>query len=167
MVLVQDEYWVTLQLDLWWVYSWSDMNLIKYILLVRWWKFTSTITISVCLHQPVASIAPGTCVRISTGAPMPPGADAVVQVEDTRLLKESEDGREELEIEILQTPVTGQDIRCSIQCFFNDIEMLFKWQAAIELALCTKCWFSFSFKSFNVFPGMFIYDFRWFTGLLL
>jgi molybdenum cofactor synthesis domain-containing protein len=29
-------------------------------------------------------VAPGTCVEIATGAPMPPGADAVVIVEDTR-----------------------------------------------------------------------------------
>lgn len=50
-------------------------------------------------------------MRISTGAPLPPGADAVVQVEDTVLLKESEDGKEELEIEILVHPSSGQDIR--------------------------------------------------------
>lgn len=50
-------------------------------------------------------------MRISTGAPLPSGADAVVQVEDTVLLKESEDGKEELEIEILVQPSSGQDIR--------------------------------------------------------
>lgn len=54
---------------------------------------------------------PGTCIRISTGAPLPPGADAVVQVEDTKLTKTTEDGREELEIEILVPPKIGQDIR--------------------------------------------------------
>ena len=32
----------------------------------------------------------GVC-RITTGAPLPPGADAVVQVEDTELLETSED----------------------------------------------------------------------------
>lgn len=34
-----------------------------------------------------AALQPGTCARISTGAAVPQGADAVVQVEDT-LLKE-------------------------------------------------------------------------------
>lgn len=52
----------------------------------------------------------GNCVRISTGAPVPPGADAVVQVEDTKLLNSSHDNKE-LEIEILVAPVEGQDIR--------------------------------------------------------
>lgn len=33
----------------------------------------------------------GTCCRITTGAPLPRGADAVVQVEDTEVVKSSED----------------------------------------------------------------------------
>ncbi|VEN63111.1 unnamed protein product [Callosobruchus maculatus] len=53
----------------------------------------------------------GEAVRISTGAPVPPGADAVVQVEDTKLLQASEDGSEEIAIEILKEPKAGQDIR--------------------------------------------------------
>lgn len=53
----------------------------------------------------------GHCIRISTGAPLPPGADAVVQVEDTELVKETDGGREELEIKILTEPKVGQDIR--------------------------------------------------------
>jgi len=55
----------------------------------------------------------GYCVRINTGAPVPNGADAVIQVEDTELTKKSQDGTEELEINIVQTtPVLkGQDIR--------------------------------------------------------
>ena len=53
----------------------------------------------------------GECVRINTGAPVPAGADAVVQVEDTRLVRASEDGKVELEIEILSSPKPGQDIR--------------------------------------------------------
>ena len=40
-----------------------------------------------------------------------PGADAVVQVEDTELMKASDDGKEELEIKILSEPVSRQDIR--------------------------------------------------------
>ena len=32
-------------------------------------------------------LKPGTCCRITTGAPIPPGADAVIQVEDTELVE--------------------------------------------------------------------------------
>ena len=60
-------------------------------------------------HQEV--LTEGQCMRINTGAPVPKGADAVVQVEDTELLKKSEDGKEELEIKIKQVPKAGQDIR--------------------------------------------------------
>ena len=42
---------------------------------------------------------------------MPAGADAVVQVEDTKLVRASDDGKIELEIEILSEPKPGQDIR--------------------------------------------------------
>jgi molybdopterin molybdotransferase len=34
-------------------------------------------------HAAAADVGPGTCVRIMTGAPVPPGADAVVPVEQT------------------------------------------------------------------------------------
>merc|ERR550539_1081102 len=60
----------------------------------------------------------GEVIRINTGAPVPPGADAVVMVEDTRLVSRTEDGEEELEVEILRGAVVGQDIRpvgCDIQ----------------------------------------------------
>ncbi len=36
-------------------------------------------------------VEPGTCVRIFTGSPLPPGADAVVMQEDTRLAPEQPD----------------------------------------------------------------------------
>ena len=51
------------------------------------------------------SLKSGFVVRINTGAPVPEGADAVVQVEDTKLIRSSEDGKEELEVEILKAPV--------------------------------------------------------------
>uniref|UniRef100_A0A8D9BYH7 Gephyrin n=1 Tax=Cacopsylla melanoneura TaxID=428564 RepID=A0A8D9BYH7_9HEMI len=51
----------------------------------------------------------GHCYRINTGAPIPQGADSVVQVEDTELIK-GEKG-EEVEINILKAPKKGQDIR--------------------------------------------------------
>jgi gephyrin len=59
-------------------------------------------------------------VRINTGAPVPAGADCVVQVEDTKLIQEADDGVTELEIEILLPPKVGQDIRYilyTVQCF--------------------------------------------------
>ncbi len=56
-------------------------------------------------------VRPGFCARISTGAPLPPGADAVVMVEETKLISASEDGRIELEIEIMSTVKAGQEIR--------------------------------------------------------
>lgn len=51
------------------------------------------------------------CVRVSTGAPIPPGADAVIQIEDTELLEKTEDGNDEKVIQILKTPLINQDIR--------------------------------------------------------
>ena len=62
-------------------------------------------------------VTQGHCVRISTGAPLPPGADAVVQVEDTKLLLETSDGAVEIEIEILVMPSVGQDIRYEMTPF--------------------------------------------------
>ena len=59
----------------------------------------------------IKTLAPGECVRINTGAPLPPGADAVVQVEDTKLVRATDDGHEELEIEILSLPTPGLDVR--------------------------------------------------------
>lgn len=50
-------------------------------------------------------------IRICTGAPIPLGADAVVQVEDTTLVDKSEDGSRELVIRINVEPKLGQDIR--------------------------------------------------------
>ncbi|KAE8354176.1 hypothetical protein BDV28DRAFT_90746 [Aspergillus coremiiformis] len=62
---------------------------------------------------PVASISyanpggtlpplePGTIARITTGAPLPPNANAVVMVEDTVLASATSDGKEEATVEIL------------------------------------------------------------------
>nr|XP_040055247.1 gephyrin a isoform X1 [Gasterosteus aculeatus aculeatus] len=62
-------------------------------------------------HQPTHTVMPGQVMRVTTGAPIPCGADAVVQVEDTELLRESEDGTEELEVRIMVQARPGQDIR--------------------------------------------------------
>ncbi|XP_058254471.1 gephyrin-like isoform X7 [Hemibagrus wyckioides] len=62
-------------------------------------------------EHPTHTVMPGQVMRVTTGAPIPCGADAVVQVEDTELLRESEDGTEELEVRILVQARPGQDIR--------------------------------------------------------
>ncbi|APA13010.1 hypothetical protein sscle_10g077800 [Sclerotinia sclerotiorum 1980 UF-70] len=72
---------------------------------------------------PVASISHATAgehpqlqegqiARITTGAPLPPGATSVVMVEDTVLKTMTEDGREEKEVEILADGVKpGENVR--------------------------------------------------------
>jgi molybdopterin molybdotransferase len=50
------------------------------------------------------AVTAGTAARIMTGAPVPPGADAIVMVEDTR---RTDDGR----VEILEAAQTGQHVR--------------------------------------------------------
>uniref|UniRef100_A0A8C9ZYT1 Gephyrin a n=1 Tax=Sander lucioperca TaxID=283035 RepID=A0A8C9ZYT1_SANLU len=62
-------------------------------------------------QQPTHTVMPGQVMRVTTGAPIPCGADAVVQIEDTELLRESEDGTEELEVRIMVQARPGQDIR--------------------------------------------------------
>ena len=52
------------------------------------------------------SVEPGTAMRIMTGAPVPPGADTVIQVELTR-----SDGPESEWVEILQEVAPGNNIR--------------------------------------------------------
>jgi molybdopterin molybdotransferase len=49
------------------------------------------------------AVTPGTAIRIMTGAPIPPGADAVVQVEETRAAGE--------QVEVFTTVRVGQFIR--------------------------------------------------------
>jgi molybdopterin molybdotransferase len=53
--------------------------------------------------QPGAPLAPGTAARIFTGAPIPPGADAVVMQESTA----AQDGQ----VEIREQPTPGQWVR--------------------------------------------------------
>ncbi|KAL9611081.1 MAG: hypothetical protein Q9167_004253 [Letrouitia subvulpina] len=55
-------------------------------------------------HASPGGIEPlkrGQIARITTGAPLPPGATSVVMVEDTVLRSTTEDGKEEREVEIL------------------------------------------------------------------
>ncbi|KAF7270380.1 hypothetical protein GWI33_016651, partial [Rhynchophorus ferrugineus] len=55
-------------------------------------------------------LQPQEIVRISTGAAVPAGADAVVQIEDTALIETTEDGSEEKVVDIMVAPKKGQDI---------------------------------------------------------
>jgi gephyrin len=60
----------------------------------------------------VQELKDGEIARITTGAPLPPGADAVVMVEDTVLKSRTDDGKEEKEIEILTNDiVSGENVR--------------------------------------------------------
>ncbi|KAJ5587151.1 uncharacterized protein N7459_002916 [Penicillium hispanicum] len=57
-------------------------------------------------------LQPGTIARITTGAPLPPNANAVVMVEDTILASSTPDGQEEATIEILPGDITpGENVR--------------------------------------------------------
>ncbi|CAG2107027.1 unnamed protein product [Medioppia subpectinata] len=79
----------------------------------------------------------GCCMRVSTGAPLPAGCDAVVQVEDTKVVQLSESG-EELVICIENVPKVGQDIRpvgCDIPCDGKPIVNRFTQLGPIELGL--------------------------------
>ncbi|KAJ1986661.1 hypothetical protein H4R33_003229 [Dimargaris cristalligena] len=50
-------------------------------------------------------------MRISTGAPVPPGADAVVMVEDTELIEVAADNREEQSVAVHARCQSGENIR--------------------------------------------------------
>ncbi|CAG8117556.1 unnamed protein product [Penicillium salamii] len=57
-------------------------------------------------------LQPGTIARITTGAPLPPNANAVVMVEDTTLASCTPDGKEEATIEILTDEIEpGENVR--------------------------------------------------------
>jgi len=66
-------------------------------------------------HATPGDIPPlevGQIARITTGAPLPPGATSVVMVEDTVLKTMTEDGKEEKEIEIFAEGVkSGENVR--------------------------------------------------------
>ncbi|KAL1969651.1 hypothetical protein VTN77DRAFT_8204 [Rasamsonia byssochlamydoides] len=57
-------------------------------------------------------LEPGTIARITTGAPLPPNANAVVMVEDTVLASSTPDGTEEATVEILTGDIKpGENVR--------------------------------------------------------
>lgn len=57
----------------------------------------------------LSPLEPGTIARITTGAPLPPNANAVVMVEDTVLASSTPDGTEEATIEILTGDIKPQE----------------------------------------------------------
>lgn len=60
----------------------------------------------------VQELKEGEIARITTGAPLPPGATSVIMVEDTVLKTMTDDGREEKEVELLAEGVQeGENIR--------------------------------------------------------
>ncbi len=64
------------------------------------------------------ALAKGEAIRIMTGAPVPPGADAIVRVEDTDA--EAESGR----VRVYSSPGLGRDIRPSGQDMLEGQEVL-------------------------------------------
>lgn len=60
----------------------------------------------------VSELKAGEIARITTGAPLPPGATSVVMVEDTVLRSKTDDGEEEKEVEILTDAIKpGENVR--------------------------------------------------------
>lgn len=59
----------------------------------------------------VVSLTPGKIARVTTGGIVPEGANAVIMVEDTKLIESSEDGKEELKVEILVSAKENENIR--------------------------------------------------------
>lgn len=54
-------------------------------------------------ERPSIRVTPGCVARVTTGAPIPEGADAVVQVEDTVLVESSADVRRSTSVHIHET----------------------------------------------------------------
>ncbi|VDK17972.1 unnamed protein product, partial [Anisakis simplex] len=81
------------------------------------------------------SLKPNTVCRVNTGSMIPDGADAVVQVEDTKLVEN--DNVEEIAIEILSAPKVGQDIRYDIR---SQLLTIRKSIRARFLAQLTEFW---------------------------
>lgn len=63
-------------------------------------------------HSNTDELRVGEAMRITTGAPLPPGATSVVMVEDTLLVSTSVDGEEEKEIKVLTADIShGENVR--------------------------------------------------------
>ncbi|KWU41131.1 molybdenum cofactor biosynthesis protein, partial [Rhodotorula sp. JG-1b] len=60
---------------------------------------------------PTAELAPGYVYRINTGAPLPPGTDACIMVEDTEVFSRDEGTGEETEVKLLAQVEVGENVR--------------------------------------------------------
>jgi gephyrin len=70
------------------------------------------VSISHAKPGEVPELRIGEISRITTGAPLPPGATSVVMVEDTVLRSKTDDGEEEKEVEILTDAIKpGENVR--------------------------------------------------------
>ncbi|KAG7447648.1 uncharacterized protein BT62DRAFT_1075023 [Guyanagaster necrorhizus] len=75
-------------------------------------------TYTVTTPQQSKSLLPGKICRVNTGAPLPGGADAVIMVEDTRVITTDEDG-EEVDIQLLAKVDKGENVRAAA----SDVKM--------------------------------------------
>ncbi|GAA6032133.1 hypothetical protein JCM8097_007089 [Rhodosporidiobolus ruineniae] len=64
----------------------------------------------VCTSFPLSPLPSGTIYRINTGAPLPPGMDSCIMVEDTEVVARDEDG-EEIEVRLLAQVEKGENVR--------------------------------------------------------
>lgn len=69
------------------------------------------VSISHAKPGSLPQLKPGQITRITTGAPLPSGADSVVMVEDTKLISSTDDGKEEKLVEIMLAPKKNDNIR--------------------------------------------------------
>jgi len=78
-------------------------------------NMTGVLPVVAVSHAAPGKVKPlkeGEIARITTGAPLPPGATSVIMVEDTILKTKTSDGTEEKEIQILASDVKeGENIR--------------------------------------------------------
>lgn len=61
--------------------------------------------------NPTMTLSRGKIARVTTGGMVPEGSNAVVMVEDTKLIQSSEDGKEELQVEICISVKAKENIR--------------------------------------------------------
>ncbi|KAF9907076.1 hypothetical protein BX616_000541, partial [Lobosporangium transversale] len=71
----------------------------------------TAVSIATAASDGTTKLLPGQIARITTGGAVPEGATAVVMVEDTKLIKTSEDGTKEEIVEILTKVRKGEAIR--------------------------------------------------------
>lgn len=70
------------------------------------------VSVSHAAPGTIPPLQPGQVARITTGAPLPPGATSVIMVEDTVLKSSTDDGAEEATVELLASGLEpGENVR--------------------------------------------------------